>query len=96
VRVTSLAPRGETPHPPCHSAAFLCLRRGLGLKDGPGKRKIGCCQCLAGVGVHPLAISQDRPSRLRPTGEGRSASRVLHLHPWGQARYPGGWPTARG
>jgi hypothetical protein len=41
-------------------------------------------------GFHPLAIGQDRPSRLGPAGEGRSDSRVLHLHPQGQARYPGG------
>jgi hypothetical protein len=41
-------------------------------------------------GVHPLAIGQDRPSRLGPAGEGRSDSGVLHLHPRGQARYPEG------
>jgi len=41
-----------------------------------------------GVILSPSA--QDRPSRLGPTAEGRSDSRVLHLHPWGQARYPVG------
>ena len=48
------------------------------------------CRCWAGVGVHPLAIGQDRPSRLGPAGEGRSDGGVLHLHPRGQARYPEG------
>ena len=55
-----------------------------------GKCKSSHCQCLADVGVHPLAIGQDRPSRLGPAGEGRSDSGVLHLHPRGQARYPEG------
>ena len=48
------------------------------------------CGCLAGAGIHPLAIGQDRPSRLGPAGEGRADSGVLHLHPRGQARYPEG------
>ena len=75
---------------------LYCLRRGLGLKDGPGKRKSGHCHCLAEAGVHPLAIGQDRPSTLGPVGEGRSDSRVLHLSPTGPSPLPGGWPTARG
>ena len=57
---------------------LYCLRRGLGLKDEPGKRKSGHCHCLAEEG-HPLAIGPDRPSRLGLVGEGRSDSRVLHL-----------------
>jgi hypothetical protein len=44
-----------------------------------GKCKTGHCRFLAGVRGHPLAVGQDRPSRPGPTGEGRSASRVLHL-----------------
>ena len=40
--------------------------------------------------MHPLAVGQDRPSRLGPAGEGRSDSGVLHLHPRRQARYPKG------
>jgi hypothetical protein len=55
-----------------------------------GKCRSVRCQCLAGVGIHPLAVGQDRPSRLGPAGEGRSDGGVLHLHPRGQARYPEG------
>ena len=55
-----------------------------------GKRKSSQCECWAGVELHPLAIGQDRPSRLGPAGEGRSDGGVLHLHPRGQARYPEG------
>jgi hypothetical protein len=55
-----------------------------------GKSKSSRCQCLAEVGVHPLAIGQGRPSRLGPAGEGCSDGGVLHLHPRGQARYPEG------
>ena len=55
-----------------------------------GKCRSGHGQCLAEVGMHPLAIGQDRPSRLDPAGEGRSDGGVLHLRPRGQARYPEG------
>jgi hypothetical protein len=84
------APARGDPAPLVSTTKFFCLRRGLRLKDGPGSARSNHCRRLAGVGGHPLAIGQDRPSRLGPPGEGRSASRVLHLHPGGQARYPEG------
>jgi hypothetical protein len=42
------------------------------------------------VEAHPLAISQDRPSRPKPTGQGRSSGRALHLDPWALPSYPEG------
>ena len=42
------------------------------------------------VEVHPLAISQDRPSRPKPPGQGRSSSRALHLDPGALPSYPEG------
>ena len=46
---------------PWQQRVFYRLRRGLRLKDGPGKRKSGHYQSWAEVGIHPLAIGQDRP-----------------------------------
>ena len=43
------------------------------------KCKSGHCQCWLRRVIHPLAIGQDRPSRLDPAGEGRSDGGVLHL-----------------
>ena len=42
------------------------------------------------VEVHPLAISQDRPSRPKPPGQGRSSGRALHLDPGALPSYPEG------
>jgi hypothetical protein len=69
---------------------FLSPPAGPRAQGWTGKCKSGHCHRLAEVGIHPLAIGQDRPSRLGPAGEGRSDSRVLHLPPRGQARYPEG------
>ena len=76
----ALHQRGGTPHP-------FHLPQAQGWT---GKSKSGHCHRLAEVGIHPLAIGQDRPSRLGSAGEGRSDGGVLHLHPRGQARYPEG------
>jgi hypothetical protein len=48
------------------TVASYCLRRGPQAQGWTGKCKSGHCQCLAEVGIHPLAIGQDRPSRLGP------------------------------
>jgi hypothetical protein len=70
---------------------LYCLRRGLGLKDGPGSAKVVRCQCLAEVVGFILSPSaRTGPSGLGPAGEGRSDGGMLHLHPRDQARYPGG------
>ena len=58
-------PRTPETVPQADTAAFICLRRGLRLKDGPGSARAATVSAWLG-GVHPLAIGQDRPSRLRP------------------------------
>jgi hypothetical protein len=61
-----------------------------------GKCKSSHCQCLADAGVYPLAIGQNRPSRLGPAGEGRSDSRVLQLvHPVFTAGQVYAWEVVR-
>jgi hypothetical protein len=69
---------------------FLCLRRGLGLKDGPGSARAAPVSVLLRQGFILSPSARTGPSRLGPAGEGRSDGGVLHLHPRGQARYPEG------
>jgi hypothetical protein len=68
----------------------LCLRRGLGLKDGPGSARAAPVSVLLRQGFILSPSARTGPSRLGPAGEGRSDGGVLHLHPRGQARYPEG------
>ena len=56
------------------STASLLPPAGPQAQGWTGKCKSSRCQSLVEVGIHPLAISQDRPSRLGPAGEGRSDS----------------------
>jgi len=81
-------PRGR-PAPLDFSSRLLTPPAGPQAQGWTGRSQ-DHCQCQAGEGAHPLAIGQDRPSRLGPPGEGRSDSRVLHLHQVGHPRYPEG------
>ena len=69
---------------------FLCLRRGLRLKDGPGSARAATVSVWLRRGFILSPSARTGPSRLGPAGEGRSDGGVLHLHPRGQARYPEG------
>jgi hypothetical protein len=90
VSVSAGKPRIADETSQADSTVSLLPPAGPQAQGWTGKCKSSHCQCLAEVGIHPLAIGQDRPSRPGPAGEGRSDSRVLHLHPRGQARYPEG------
>ena len=67
---------------------LYCLRRGLRLKDGPGSARGATVSGWLRWGFTLSPSARTGPSRPGPAGEGRSDSRVLHLHPRGQARYP--------
>lgn len=87
---SSLHQRGEDHPAPLATPQSLVASGGASGSRMDREVQNHHCQCQAGKVVHPLAIGQDRPSKLGPPGEGRSASRVLHLHLVGQARHPGG------
>ena len=69
---------------------LYCLRRGLGLKDGPGSARAAAVNVWLRWGFILSPSARTGPSRPGPVGEGRSDGGVLHLHPRGQARYPEG------
>jgi hypothetical protein len=102
--VWAVAPAVSTPHClrgtrqdlPCTSAGNPAPRVKSTPPAGPraqgwtGPPRTQGSNLAEVVEVHPLAISQDRPSRPKPPGQGRSSGRALHLDPGPLPSYPEG------